>query len=251
MEAPLRLRGSRGFFASPPLYIARPFMRSVVSLLLAGLLLSGCVASQSAGGGGAGASLLDSLRSEVATLQDRNRALRDSIRFLQGIESGAYYRETRALRDQLTRMSYELGALRDGGQTVTVIGADSLFEPASATLTEQGTKRLRIVANQLRQTYPNREIRVEGHSDSQPLSEEMKEKYPSNWELSCARASAVVRTLASVSGLDGTQFVAVGYGATDPVASNETATGRQRNRRVRVAVLPTPRDYSRPFETTW
>jgi chemotaxis protein MotB len=54
-----------------------------------------------------------------------------------------------------------------------------------------------------------------------------------------------------MSGIDAAQFVAVGYGATDPVASNETRAGRKRNRRVRIAVLPTPRDYARPFEMSW
>ena len=109
----------------------------------------------------------------------------------------------------------------------------------------------RIVANQLRQTYPTRRIRVEGHSDSQAITGDLQKQYPSNWELSCARAAAVVRALADASGLDAAQFVAVGYGATDPVASNETAAGRQRNRRVRIAILPTPREVSRPFETSW
>jgi len=195
--------------------------------------------------------VVDSLRSEVATLEDRNRALRDSLRFLDDIDSGAYYREVRSLQDQLTRMSFELGALRDGGLTITVIRADALFEPATATLTDRGVEQLQVVADQLRQTYPDRAFRVEGHSDSQALSETLQETFPSNWELSSARAAAVVRRLTETRGLDEAQFVTVGYGATDPVASNETASGRRRNRRVRIAVLPTPRDYSRPFETSW
>ncbi|PSQ68649.1 MAG: hypothetical protein BRD26_07865, partial [Bacteroidetes bacterium QH_1_64_81] len=64
-------------------------------------------------------------------------------------------------------------------------------------------------------------------------------------------ATTVVRHLIENSDVGPAQFVAVSYGATDPVASNETARGRRRNRRVRIAVLPPPRDYSRPFETSW
>jgi chemotaxis protein MotB len=92
---------------------------------------------------------------------------------------------------------------------------------------------------------------VEGHSDDTPLSDELQEQYPTNWELASARATAVVRHLIANSDLDPTQFLTVSYGATDPVASNQTARGRRRNRRVRIAVLPPPRDYSRPFETSW
>jgi chemotaxis protein MotB len=190
-------------------------------------------------------------RPEVVRLRDEIRTLRDSLQLYDDVDSGQYYREMRALRDQMARMTYELDALRDGGQTLVEKRVDQWFEPASATLTDAGRQQLKPVAAQLRQAYPNRNIRVEGHSDDTPLGESLKETYPSNWELSTARASAVVRALIDLSGLDRDQFAAVGYGASRPVASNKTAAGRRANRRVRVAVLPAPRDYSRPFETSW
>lgn len=226
-------------------------MRLVACALLVGLLLSGCVSSQVGRSGASGESLVDSLRSRVATLQDQRDTLRDSLSFFQDIDSGAYYREMRALRDQLTRMSYELSALRDGGTTLTVLQADALFEPATATVTDAGAERLKGVAEQLRRVYPDRRIRIEGHADPSPLGESLQEQFPTNWELSSARASAVLRRLQEMTGIDAAQFVAVGYGATDPIASNETRAGRKRNRRVRIAVLPTPRDYARPFEMSW
>jgi chemotaxis protein MotB len=92
---------------------------------------------------------------------------------------------------------------------------------------------------------------VEGHADSTPLSESLQERFPSNWELSSARAATVVRRLIDLTSLNSGQFAAVGYGATDPVATNNTARGRRQNRRIRIAVLPAPRDYARPFESTW
>lgn len=220
-------------------------------LFLSAALLCGCATAGSVAGGGSRAAVLDSLRAENATLRDQNRTLRDSIRFYDDVDTGRYYRELRALQDQMTRLSYELDALRDGGQTVSVLQADALFEPASTTLSDAGVDRLTSVAAQLRQTFPDRQIHVEGHSDDTPLGGSLKERYPSNWELSTARASSVVRRLIDLSGLPRDQFVALGYGASQPVASNETASGRLRNRRVRIAVLPTPRDYQRPFETSW
>jgi chemotaxis protein MotB len=167
------------------------------------------------------------------------------------VQTGQYYRDLRVLNDRLNRLTYEVRTLRDGGQTVRVLSADALFEPATATLTSAGAEQLQTVVARLQTAYPRRTIRVEGHASDTPLSEELQKQFASNWELSAARATTVVRHLISESDLDPTQFVAVSYGATDPVASNETARGRRRNRRVRIAVLPSPRDYSRPFETAW
>lgn len=195
--------------------------------------------------------LTDSLETRIVRLQDEVRILRDSIQFYDDVDSGQYYREMRALRDQMSRMTYELNALRDGGQSVSEKQVGQLFEPASATLTPAGIETLKPVAAQIRQAYPKRQIRVEGHSDDTPLGESLQERFPSNWELSTARASAVVRALVDLSGLPEDQFAAVGYGASRPVASNETRSGRRANRRIRVAVLPVPRDYNRPFEMSW
>lgn len=201
--------------------------------------------------GGGSPRVADSLRVENTALRDRIRHLEDSLQFRSDLETGQYYRDLRTLKDQLNRLTYEVRTLRDGGQTVAVLSADSLFEPATATLTPAGAEQLQSVIAQLQTTYPNRTVRVEGHADNIPLGPQLQDRFPSNWELSGARASAVVRHLIEHSDLDRDRFVAVAYGSTRPVATNETAAGRRRNRRVRVAVLPRPRDYSRPFETTW
>jgi len=197
------------------------------------------------------ASRLDSLRSENAALRARLRRVEDSLALRSDVSTGQYYRDLRILRDRLNRLTYEVRTLRDGGRTVRVLSADSLFKLGTATLTSAGAARLADAISHLQVAYPTRTIRVEGHTSSTSLSEEMQTRFASNWELSCARATAVVRHLIENSDLASDQFVAVGYGAMDPVASNKTARGRRRNRRVRIAVLPPPRDYSRPFETSW
>jgi len=192
----------------------------------------------------------DTLIAKNARLQAENRALRDSLNFHDDIETGQYYRDLRVLQDRLTRLTYEVRLLRNGGLTVAVIPADSLFVSLDS-VSAPGVDRLERVASQLNSAYPNRTVRVEGHSDDRPLGGSFKEQFPSNWELSAARASAVLRTLLDLSDLDRSQFVALGYGATRPRASNDTPAGRALNRRVRISVLPTPRNYSRPFETSW
>jgi chemotaxis protein MotB len=70
----------------------------------------------------------------------------------------------------------------------------------------------------------------------------LRDKYPSNWELSSARAGAVLRYLTEERGLSTDRFEMAGFGAARPVATNETAAGRRRNRRVRVSVLPEVRE---------
>jgi chemotaxis protein MotB len=228
--------------------MARP-----VFLLLAALLLSGigCTPVQAPAGSSSDEAPLDSLRAENTRLRDQNRRLRDSLRFRDDVESGQYYRDLRTLQDRLTQLTYELRMLRDGGITVAVVPADSLFATAADSLSPAGTERLRGLARQLQSTYPNRAVRVEGHADDTPLSGALKERYSSNWTLSSARAATVVRHLTALTDLDRSQFVAVGYGASRPRASNDTAGGRWRNRRVRVAVLPQPTSYSPPTELSW
>jgi chemotaxis protein MotB len=196
-------------------------------------------------------SSVDSLRTEVATLRARVYRLQDSLDLYEDVESGQYARDRRVLRDRLNRLAFDVRVLRAGGHTLRVLPADGLFRPATATLTEAGRERLGAVIAHLSSAYPHRTVRVEGHASDTPLSAGMQKRFASNWELSAARATAVVRHLAAASALAPHQFVAVAHGATDPVASNDTARGRRRNRRVRIAVLPPSPPSSRPFETAW
>lgn len=101
-----------------------------------------------------------------------------------------------------------------------------LFVSGDAGLTASGQRLLQGLAALLKR-HPGA-ILVEGHADNRPVT---SGKYPSNWELSAARASSVVRYLIG-QGLDAARLRALGYGDTRPKASNETAEGRAANRRV-------------------
>ena len=114
--------------------------------------------------------------------------------------------------------------------------ADSLvFPSASAELRPQALPLLQVIGEVILE-LPY-EIRVEGHTDTVPVA---TERYPSNWELSSARATAVLRYLTEQVGLDPSRVFAAGYGEFRPIASNETPEGRALNRRADIVVLYEP-----------
>lgn len=111
------------------------------------------------------------------------------------------------------------------------INASVLFALGDAKLTEESSHALRAVAQVL--SNDTHAIRVEGHTDNVPIN---NIHFPSNWELSAVRASSVVRLFVD-SGIADQRLIAVGHGANQPLASNDTLDGRQRNRRVHIMIL--------------
>lgn len=111
------------------------------------------------------------------------------------------------------------------------INASVLFATGDAKLTSESGQVLKAVAHVLKDD--DHDIQVEGHTDNIPISTPM---FPSNWELSAVRASSVVRLFFD-NGIAESRLVAVGHGANQPVASNDTPEGRVRNRRVEVMIL--------------
>jgi chemotaxis protein MotB len=77
---------------------------------------------------------LDSLRAQNARLRAQNEDLRDSLQFREDLDTGQYYRDLRTLQDRLARLTYEVRLLRDGGLTVTVLSADSIFTSAGTNV---------------------------------------------------------------------------------------------------------------------
>lgn len=147
--------------------------------------------------------------------------------------------ENQQLREELETARAEASSLQRG-QTVKVLSTDVYFKSGSAELTPKGVDELKTVAKRIQEEYPERTIRIEGHTDSQPIAEPLAEKYPSNWELSAARAARVARHFRWTHDMKPARFEVVGFGSHHPVATNETAEGRGKNRRVRVAVLAGP-----------
>jgi chemotaxis protein MotB len=111
-----------------------------------------------------------------------------------------------------------------------------LFDSGEAELKPTGAEVLRKVAAVLA-AHPNLKIHVVGHTDNVPIRLAARKRFPSNWELSTARATAAVRFLSEAAGVDPRRLGAVGYGEFRPVADNTTAEGRARNRRIAITIL--------------
>jgi chemotaxis protein MotB len=143
-----------------------------------------------------------------------------------------------AARDQIRQRLEQAGLAENVSLEVTERGLGVrletdgvLFDPGRAVLRPEGARLLAPIAGTLR-GLPN-PIRVEGHTDDTPIS---TAQFPSNWDLSAIRASAVVRTLVGAGVPDG-RLQGAAYGDTRPIADNGTAEGRSRNRRVEIYVL--------------
>ncbi len=126
------------------------------------------------------------------------------------------------------------------GQLVVDLMDKILFESGEAELNESGREVLRKVGTTLRKLKRN-VIQVGGHTDSVPISPKLKDLFPSNWELSTTRAVNVVRFLEWKSKIPSKRLIAAGFAHTRPVASNNTAKGRRRNRRIEVMLLAAPK----------
>ncbi len=111
-----------------------------------------------------------------------------------------------------------------------------LFSSGSDQVTGEGKGVLKKVSLSLRNLTKNR-IRVEGHTDNVPIGPVLARKFPSNWELSTARATQVVRYL-SQEEVNPKNLLAVGMAEYTPIASNDSPEGRQKNRRIEIVLTP-------------
>jgi len=112
-----------------------------------------------------------------------------------------------------------------------------LFPSGKAEITPEGLRVLERVGNVLKNTE-NKIIRVEGHTDNVAIHSKLQEQFPTNWELSAARAINVVRFLQDNVGIQAVRLQAIGMSEYHPVASNKTSSGRSQNRRIELILLP-------------
>jgi len=120
-----------------------------------------------------------------------------------------------------------------------------LFNSGQAQVKPAGLKVLTQVGDVLK-NVTDKQIRIEGHTDNVPIGVKIRDKFPTNWELSTARATNVVRFFIDRSGVNREGLEAVGFADTRPVASNDTEEGRTENRRIEILLYP--RDLSQVVE---
>jgi len=111
---------------------------------------------------------------------------------------------------------------------------DFLFKPGSSELTPKAKIKFDKVGAAIAKKFILHNMRVEGHTDNQAIK---STQFPSNWELSSARSSSIIRYLIGRFGLMPSLFTAIGYADTRPVGDNTTASGRAKNRRIEILIL--------------
>lgn len=182
-----------------------------------------------------------SIDAMAASLEAQNKALVEyQMRTAQLLEMQKRFDLLRTKLKKLSQMGLTV-VVRDNRMVVELPG-DVLFDSGSDRLREEGQTIIRQVAEAIRSDadLAARHFQVAGHTDGFALSSSY---FRDNWGLSAMRARSVLSVLVAPTsdgggGLDPTHWGLAGYGATDPVASNDTAEGRSKNRRVELVVQP-------------
>ncbi|MDH5674225.1 MAG: OmpA family protein [Myxococcales bacterium] len=180
-----------------------------------------------------------SLKDEAETSRARLAAMESRLQELEEERSeiDARMKEFKKFALSFKRMvdSGRLSVDFRRGRMVVELPATVLFDSGSAELSKDGGDALKEVAKVLRKV-PGKRFIVGGHTDNVPVRA-AKGEYSSNWALSAARAVVVTEALVA-SGLRAGNLVAAGYGPHDPVASNGSDAGRQKNRRIEIILEP-------------
>ncbi len=118
-------------------------------------------------------------------------------------------------------------------QLTITISDNALFASGSAVVKPE-SKQLALAISNMLQQFPTYSVVVSGHTDNMPIS---NSEYASNWDLSSDRALHFMKILLQNTKLDPVKFTSTAYGEFHPVASNDTAVGRAKNRRVEVSII--------------
>ncbi len=185
---------------------------------------------------------LEAQKSNMAEEVARLEALRDEAARLS-TEAEAARRRAESIERERDEIRQELGRFIDLGGIGVDVTPDGvmitmresiLFDSGKADLKPSSSELLAKLAEVLGRTHA-REIRIAGHTDNKPIR---TPQFPSNWELSTARALSVLHRLVDDHRLPAEKLVAVGFGENRPVASNDTNEGRAKNRRVEIFLVP-------------
>ncbi len=148
--------------------------------------------------------------------------------------------EQAAAAPQTSALAQEAGAPPESLEAQLAALARKLeFEPGEAPVKPAGLAVLKQIGDLLK-TVTDKRIVIEGHTDNRPIGPALTRRFPTNQELSQARAGGVIRYLVQQGGLDQANLSAVGHADREPVASNSTEEGRKKNRRIEITLAPKP-----------
>jgi chemotaxis protein MotB len=166
-------------------------------------------------------------------LTDAKRRLDELRRAQAAAEARAALFKQLALKFHKMIDAGDLKVVLRNGHMVLQLANDVLFDSGRTEIKSRGQDSLRQVAAILK-TIPDRRFQVAGDTDNVPIQTSL---FPSNWELSTRRAVEVVHFLIA-QGMRPDVLSAAGYGEVDPIASNESAEGRMKNRRIEITLAP-------------
>jgi chemotaxis protein MotB len=149
-------------------------------------------------------------------------------------QKAVFARSQEEMQDKLDTQQDAFDELK-GRLTLTMVES-ILFEPGKTEVKKEGLDVLQKVAQVLKNTQ-DKEILVAGYTDNSRIRGRLSRVFPSNWELSMARAITVMKIL-EAQGIDPKLMSAVGYGEYHPVADNGTPEGRAKNRRMEIILMP-------------
>lgn len=185
---------------------------------------------------------LADMQEQLASMQETNDQL------LRALEKEKIAREARlakvkstydqlvgALENEIKRGELTISNL-EGQLSVNLLN-NILFDSGKTVIKKEGRKVLKSLGDVLNK-FPDKALQIEGHTDNVQISSRLKELYPTNWELSTARATSVVHFLQDGVGLPGERLVAAGYSEYRPLGENETPEGRASNRRIQIVLVP-------------
>jgi chemotaxis protein MotB len=179
----------------------------------------------------------ETLQKEQDELQDKAKELSQKAEKAEQLEKATqtYQDLTKKLEKEIHEGQVQITEMKNR-LTMTMVDK-ILFSSGSASIGKEGKLVLDKVIEILKDVK-DRRIQVEGHTDNVRIYSAIKKRYPTNWELSTARATEVVRYLQESGGIDPAILSATGYSEYQPVASNDTDEGKAKNRRIEIVLLP-------------
>ena len=183
------------------------------------------------------------LKQQIASHEQQNSAMQQQVGSLEQ-EKAALLAASQQRQQQYSALVQTLSKEVERGQLkvrqyqnmLTVDLTEQIFFDSGRAKLKAGGKDVLKKVGEALKGYENKIIRVVGYTDNVPVAKALQGTYPTNWELSVARATNVVRFLQD-AGVPPERMIASGRGEYDPVASNDTPEGRQKNRRIEIMLI--------------